>query len=405
MNIHLEKKRIKKHLTLSLGGSKSQTNRLLLLQRIFPILRIDNLSDANDAILMRQGLYPLEEEINVGDAGTVMRFLTAYYACAQEQKVILTGSERMQERPIAILVEALITLGASITYLGKEGFPPLRIEGKKIQGGELSIKADVSSQYISALLMVAPTFSQGLTLHLQGDITSFPYLTMTLSLLNEIGIAATFDENIIYVPPTSYVSPKRFVVEPDWSSASYFYSLIALSEPGTNLFLANYTEKSLQGDRVVADIYQNFGVKTLFLGDKIQLIKERTEVSPIFSYNLMDAPDIAQTIAVTCFGLGIECFLSGLKTLKIKETDRLFALKEELTKLSAQVSISDSELWIGVSSKITPNVAIHTYGDHRMAMAFAPLCLKVPITITNKGVVEKSFPNFWEDLDYITQPF
>ena len=405
MDIRLKKKRIKNdnNLTLNIGGSKSETNRLLLLQSLYPNLQIENASPSKDSEAMYRGLHSGESTIDIGDAGTAMRFLTAYYAACQNRDVILTGSARMQERPIGILVEALRQLGAAIYYSKGEGFPPLHIQGKQLEGGTLSIKANVSSQYISALLLVAPSFANGLSLHLDGEITSFPYLRMTLSLLNELGIAGTFEDNTFTIEHTPAVTPQMIVVEPDWSSASYFYSMVALSPVGTSLYMNHYKERSLQGDRIVADIYQSFGVRTIFWGDKIQLIKERDLLSPIFSYNLMDCPDIAQTIAVTCFGLGIECFLSGLHTLNIKETNRLEALKNELTKLNAEVHISKEEIWVGSARKITRNISIDTYNDHRMAMAFAPLALKVPIIINDMEVVEKSFPDFWELFESITE--
>jgi 3-phosphoshikimate 1-carboxyvinyltransferase len=405
MDIRLKKKRIKNNnnLTLNIGGSKSETNRLLLLQSLYPNLQIENASPSKDSEAMYRGLHSGESTIDIGDAGTAMRFLTAYYAACQNKNVILTGSARMQERPIGILVEALRQLGAAIYYSKVEGFPPLHIQGKQLEGGTLSIKANVSSQYISALLLVAPSFANGLSLHLDGEITSFPYLRMTLSLLNELGIVGTFEDNTFTIEHTPAVAPQMIVVEPDWSSASYFYSMVALSPVGTSLYMNHYKERSLQGDRIVADIYQSFGVRTIFWGDKIQLIKERDLLSPIFSYNLMDCPDIAQTIAVTCFGLGIECFLSGLHTLNIKETNRLEALKNELTKLNAEVHISKEEIWVGSTRKITRNISIDTYNDHRMAMAFAPLALKVPIIINDVEVVEKSFPDFWEQFESITE--
>ena len=405
MDIRLKKKRIKNdnNLTLNIGGSKSETNRLLLLQSLYPNLQIENASPSKDSEAMYRGLHSGESTIDIGDAGTAMRFLTAYYAACQNRDVILTGSARMQERPIGILVEALRQLGAAIYYSKGEGFPPLHIQGKQLEGGALSIKANVGSQYISALLLVAPSFANGLSLHLDGEITSFPYLRMTLSLLNELGIVGTFEDNTFTIEHTPAVAPQMIVVEPDWSSASYFYSMVALSPVGTSLYMNHYKERSLQGDRIVADIYQSFGVRTIFWGDKIQLIKERDLLSPIFSYNLMDCPDIAQTIAVTCFGLGIECFLSGLHTLNIKETNRLEALKNELTKLNAEVHISKEEIWVGSARKITRNISIDTYNDHRMAMAFAPLALKVPIIINDVEVVEKSFPDFWEQFESITE--
>ena len=405
MAVGLKEKRLKNdnNLTLTIGGSKSETNRLLLLQSLYPNLQIENASPSKDSEAMYRGLHSGESTIDIGDAGTAMRFLTAYYAACQNRDVILTGSARMQERPIGILVEALRQLGAAIYYSKGEGFPPLHIQGKQLEGGTLSIKANVSSQYISALLLVAPSFTNGLSLHLDGEITSFPYLRMTLSLLNELGIVGTFEDNTFTIEHTPAVAPQMIVVEPDWSSASYFYSMVALSPVGTSLYMNHYKERSLQGDRIVADIYQSFGVRTIFWGDKIQLIKERNLLSPIFSYNLMDCPDIAQTIAVTCFGLGIECFLSGLHTLNIKETNRLEALKNELTKLNAEVHISKEEIWVGSARKITRNISIDTYNDHRMAMAFAPLALKVPIIINDVEVVEKSFPDFWEQFESITE--
>ena len=407
MDIRLKKKRLKNdnNLTLTIGGSKSETNRLLLLQSLYPTLQIENASPSKDSEAMYKGLYCGESTIDIGDAGTAMRFLTAYFAACQDKDIFLTGSARMQERPIGILVDALRHLGADIYYSKAEGFPPLHIRGKQLRGGLLSIKANVSSQYISALLLVAPSFTDGLILQLEGEITSFPYLRMTLSLLNELGIEGTYEENTFTIPYTMAIAPQRIVVEPDWSSASYFYSMVALSPIGTSLYLEHYKERSLQGDRIVADIYQAFGVRTIFWGDKIQLVKERDLLSPIFSYNLRDCPDIAQTIAVTCFGLGIECFLSGLHTLNIKETNRLEALKNELTKLNAEVHISQEEIWIGstVTRKIPRNVSINTYGDHRMAMAFAPLSLKVSLIINDMEVVSKSFPDFWEQFESITE--
>ena len=383
MDIRLKKKRLKNdnNLTLTIGGSKSETNRLLLLQSLYPTLQIENASPSKDSEAMYKGLYCGESTIDIGDAGTAMRFLTAYFAACQDKDIFLTGSARMQERPIGILVDALRQLGADIYYSKAEGFPPLHIRGKQLRGGLLSIKANVSSQYISALLLVAPSFT------------------------DELGIEGTYEENTFTIPYKMAIAPQRIVVEPDWSSASYFYSMVALSPIGTSLYLEHYKERSLQGDRIVADIYQAFGVRTIFWGDKIQLVKERDLLSPIFSYNLRDCPDIAQTIAVTCFGLGIECFLSGLHTLNIKETNRLEALKNELTKLNAEVHISQEEIWIGstVTRKIPRNVSINTYGDHRMAMAFAPLSLKVSLIINDMEVVSKSFPDFWEQFESITE--
>ncbi len=258
--------------------------------------------------------------------------------------------------------------------------------------------ANVSSQYISALLLIAPKLENGLELSLEGEITSVPYIKMTLALLNEIDVETSFEKNIISVNSKSKIQNSKFIIESDWSSASYWYSIIALSEIGREITLSSYRENSLQGDTVLSEIYRNFGVETTFENNKILLKKIAIHNSKTLSLNLKNSPDIAQTIAVTCFGLGISCELIGLHTLKIKETDRLEALKTELTKLGANISVTTDSLTLQQSEKIKENISISTYQDHRMAMAFAPLGLKVPIVIENAEVVSKSYPSFWEDL-------
>jgi 3-phosphoshikimate 1-carboxyvinyltransferase len=390
---------------LQISGSKSETNRLLVLQALYPNLVLENTSNSDDSEVMIKALntqYPKPKtqylKIDVHHAGTAMRFLTAYFAAQDGFEVQLTGSSRMKERPIKILVDALNQLGAEITYEEKEGFPPLKIKGKKLTKSKISLPANVSSQYISALLLIAPKLEYGLEVTLEGEITSVPYINMTLALLNEMGIDTSFIENKIIIKPQFSNYNSQFIIESDWSSASYWYSIIALSEIGTEITLSRFKENSLQGDFALVEIYKNFGVETVFnYNNSITVSKVNTKFQKSLNFNLQSSPDIAQTIAVTCFGLGISCHLSGLHTLKIKETDRLEALKIELTKLGAAISVTNDSLTLEQSENIHPNVTISTYQDHRMALAFAPLALKVPIVIENAEVVSKSYPTFWED--------
>lgn len=395
---------------ICISGSKSETNRLLLLQALYPNLVLENVSNSDDSEVMVKALQNRVDEasnnchtelVEVHHAGTAMRFLTAFYAIQEGKEVLLTGSSRMKERPIKILAEALRQLGADIEYAEKEGFPPLRIKGKKLIQNKVSLPADVSSQYISALLLIAPKLENGLELILEGKITSVPYIKMTLALLNEIGVKTSFVDNKIIVCHSEMVEATEIIVESDWSSASYFYSIVALSDIGTEITLSSYKENSLQGDSVLAEIYQDFGVETTFENNSILLRKKNNCQLSIFNYQLNSAPDIAQTIAVTCFGLGIGCHLTGLHTLKIKETDRLEALQNELTKLGANVSVTDDSLTLEPSSDIKENITIKTYQDHRMAMAFAPLALKTNLVIEDAEVVSKSYPDFWNDLKTI----
>ena len=393
---------------LKITGSKSETNRLLLLQALYPNIELKNSSQSDDSKVMSKALNNCQlstvnyQLIDIHHAGTAMRFLTAFFAVQENKEVILTGSLRMKERPIKILVEALKQLGADITYEEKEGFPPIRIKGKKITKRKVSLKADVSSQYISALLLIAPKLENGLELSLDGEITSIPYIKMTLALLNEIGVETTFEKNVITVKPKLIIHNSKFTIESDWSSVSYFYSIVALSEIGTKIELSSYKENSLQGDSALVEIYKDFGVETVFNNNKSIIIsKIKSHNFQPTTYNLQSSPDIAQTIAVTCFGLGIGCNLTGLHTLKIKETDRLEALKTELSKLGAIVSVTNDSLFLtsppldGCPKEV---VAISTYQDHRMAMAFAPLALKTSLIINEAEVVSKSFPTFWKDL-------
>ena len=409
MNLLLKKSKLEtQNSKLKISGSKSETNRLLLLQALYPEIKVENTSNSDDSDVMMNALVsshhpsPITQTIDVHHAGTAMRFLTAYFAVQEGKEVVLTGSARMKVRPIKILVDALNQLGAEITYEEQEGFPPLKIKGKKLTKSKVSLSANVSSQYISALMLIAPKLENGLELNLEGEITSVSYIKMTLALLNEIGVKTSFENNTIKVihNPSS-INQNPIIVESDWSSASYWYSIIALSEIGTQITLSSFKQNSLQGDSALVEIYKNFGVESVFNSNEITLHKVENLKSATLNLELNTCPDIAQTIAVTCFGLGISCNLTGLHTLKIKETDRLEALKTELTKLGATISITNNSLTLETSENINSNVCISTYQDHRMAMAFAPLALKVPIIIENAEVVSKSYPAFWEDVKQI----
>lgn len=398
MNIQIEgidNKLIRKEVFIS--GSKSESNRLLILQKLFPEITIENLSDSDDTHHLQHALTTEESEINIGHAGTAMRFLTAYFATQNNRAVILSGSERMHNRPIKILVDALNDIGAQISYLEKDGYPPIKIEGTDINTDWVQIEGNVSSQYISALLLIAPRLPKGLTIELIGKVTSVPYIDMTLSLLNQIGIITSFEGQIIKVEPLNKTQSQIVVVESDWSSASYFYSIAALSEIGSEIKLSAYKKDSLQGDSVLDEIYQHFGVKTEFETNTITLKKVSYGSGESLNINLVKAPDIAQTIAVTCFALSIPCELTGLHTLKIKETDRLQALESELTKLGASIEVTNDCLFLKSRRNIKPNITLETYNDHRMAMAFAPLGMLSPIKIIDAKVVTKSFRNFWKD--------
>ncbi len=400
MDLQLAVSAVESGKALVLSGSKSETNRLLLLQALYPEISIANASFSDDSEVMRRALSENDSTIDVHHAGTAMRFLTAYFAIQPGREVMLTGSSRMKQRPIAILVDALRALGADISYLENEGFPPIKIRGSRLSGAKVTLAANVSSQYLTALLLIAPKLEEGLELLLEGEMTSVPYLKMTLALLGAIGVKTTFAHNSIRVLPQSEIAAQTITVESDWSSASYFYSIVALSGIGTEIKLAHFKTDSLQGDAALVRIYQDFGVETIFGRNQI-VLRKIAPALPDVKWHLNDTPDIAQTIAVTCFGLGISCWLTGLHTLKIKETDRLAALQTELGKLGAKVSVTDDSLVLEASAGINPDISIATYNDHRMAMAFAPLALKVPIKIVQADVVSKSYPDFWSDLKSI----
>ena len=384
--------------SFNISGSKSESNRLLILKYIFKNIKIENLSNSDDTIVLKNYLESNSNLIDVHHAGTAMRFLTAYLAIQNNNSFQITGSKRMQNRPIKILVDALNILGADINYLDKIGYPPLKINGKMLLGGEISLSSDVSSQYISALMLIASSLKNGLVITLEGSVTSRPYIEMTSSILNRVGIKSSFKENKISIQSVKLLEKSIQKVESDWSSLSYFYSIVALSKY-SELNIGSYNINSIQGDKKLVEIYKNFGVQTSFSNDIITIKKiESKDLNKSLKLDLSDTPDIAQTIAVTCFGLGLSCDLHGLHTLKIKETDRLEALKVELTKMGAIVSITKDSFHLTKSSEIKSNITIETYNDHRMAMAFTPLAIFKPIIINNPDVVSKSFPDFWDHL-------
>ena len=397
MQVFLKKSNINTDSYLIITGSKSESNRCLLLKALFNDITIENLSNSDDTELMKNALSSNHSLIDIHHAGTAMRFLTAYFATQNGRKIILTGSSRMKERPIRILVDALRNLGAKIEYSENEGFPPLKIHGQELLKSEVFLKANVSSQYISALLLIAPSLKNGLNLYLDGKITSIPYIEMTLALLNEVGIKTSFESNKIKVFPYERHNSKTLIVESDWSSASYFYSIVSLSSVGTKINISSYKENSLQGDAILSEIYNNLGVSSKFNNSVLTIEKVSDDLPKSLDLDLSNTPDIAQTIAVSC--LGLEINLTGLHTLKIKETDRLLALKNEIKKLGTNIEISNNSLEINSPKPLLKNVEIKTYNDHRMAMSFAPLMLRTDIYINDANVVSKSYPNFWNDLE------
>jgi len=386
--------------SFEISGSKSESNRLLILNSIYGNLKIDNLSNSDDTVILDKYITNLESHIDVHHAGTAMRFLTALLAIKTNKKFVITGSKRMKERPIKILVLALNKLGANISYFDKKGFPPLIIKGQEIFGGEISLSSNISSQYISALMLIAPILKNGLLINLEGKITSKPYLEMTLAILKKIGINCYFKNNIISIEHCSKINNSAISIESDWSSVSYFYSIVALSN-AAELNIGTFYKSSIQGDVKLYEIYAKLGVETKFIksSSRILIKKINDFIKPDhIDLDLTENPDIAQTIAVTCFGLGISCDLFGLHTLKIKETDRLEALKIELSKLGANVKVTNNSFHLAPTFSINNGISIETYNDHRMAMAFAPLALMTPIIINNPDVVTKSYKDFWKDL-------
>lgn len=406
----LEKSDLKDNVTIEISGSKSISNRLLILSHLFEnTIMIENLSNSQDTQLLQEALSSDAEIIDIHHAGTAMRFLTSYFALQEGRITVLTGSERMKERPIGSLVDALRYLGADITYVEKEGFPPLKIIGKRLDKSSVSIPANISSQFISSLLLVGSKLENGLEIHLEGKITSRPYLEMTLKILRSIGIGTQWEGQIIKIFPNIQSEKNsqiiKCITESDWSSASYYYSLAAIGRKSINL--KSFRPYSLQGDSDLKEIYWNFfGVNTISQGSesKISLLPESSFIFPEKIYlNMNDCPDIAQTLCVTATALQIPFEITGLETLKVKETDRLVALKNELFKIGCISEITDDSIFSLKFFEPNSQISIETYNDHRMAMSFAPFCLIKELTIENKDVVEKSYPQFWEDLEKVLE--
>lgn len=387
---------------LTICGSKSESNRALILNQLFDqTIQIENLSDAQDTVLLQKAFNSTDSIIDVHHAGTAMRFLTAYFSIQKDREVVLTGSERMKERPIGILVDALRQLGAEINYLEKENFPPLQIKGQSITQNQIQLQANISSQYITALMLIGAKLVNGLKIQLIGKVTSLPYITMTVTMMRKLGIDVEFKQNIISVKYHKSLNPQIFKVESDWSSVSYFYAIAALSDE-PKLELSSFFENSLQGDSKLVEIYRiYFGVRTEFIDNQIILTKDKKFIPKPFVLDLNQTPDLAQTIAVTCAGLKVKCKLTGLETLKIKETDRLIALQKELSKVGAITEITNASLEIIGFTSPESMPCIETYNDHRMAMAFAVLYQKMDLEILDPLVVVKSYPRFWDDLKMI----
>ncbi len=400
MNLSLKSTRLKDaHIVIP--GSKSESNRVLILSSLFKNLSLENISNSDDTNYLLNALGSKSSTVDIGHAGTAMRFLTSYFSLTTKKEIELRGSQRMHNRPIKILVDSLREIGALIHYLDKEGYPPLLIKPSKLISKNLIIDSSTSSQYISSLLLIAPKISGGLKLEFTGRETSKPYIDMTIFLLKKIGVEITLSENHISISELKKIDSIKHHIESDWSSASYFYSIVALSEIGYSLKLSKYFSKSIQGDSKVAGIYKLFGVKTIFLDDIVILKKIELNANE-FSMDLTSNPDLAQTICVTCLGLGIKCNLTGLHTLKIKETDRLVALKKELSKFNLKVEITNDSISFDNVDFLKPNVVIETYDDHRMAMSFACLATKTKIIIKEPKVVTKSYKSFWTDLEKIS---
>lgn len=394
------------HTTIHLTGSKSESNRALIIAALSKgVVKVENLSDAADTVILNSILTDLKsnphgekQTVDVGHAGTAMRFLTAYLSTLPQQ-FTLTGSHRMQERPIAILVDALHTLGADISYEKNEGYPPLAINGGlKGDVAEVTIKGNVSSQYLSALLIIAPTLPLGLTLKIEGGLTSRPYLEMTLNMLAATGITHSWTDDTIHIPHQQH-QEATLIVEPDWSAASYWYSIAALADTG-DVVLTNLKEESLQGDSKIEDIMVPLGVRTSRVQNGIEL-KSGTSADIQDVLNLKDCPDLAQTIIVCAAAKGLNLSFTGLETLKIKETNRVLALQQELAKIGVLLNEDNEVYTLDCSGLAFPEkISIATYDDHRMAMAFAPLSLLIKeVEIEDYQVVEKSYPDFWKDLE------
>lgn len=387
--------------TIKVPASKSIANRLLIIQALCKEkINISNLSDSEDTVVLQRGLASDTDIINIGHAGTSMRFLTAYFA-SQPCNKILTGSDRMKERPIGNLVEALQGLGADIDYAEKKGYPPLQIKGKQLTGKRIAIDSSISSQFISALLMVGPTFKGGLELELEKNVISSSYIEMTISIMKLAGVQVKKQDNLLIVPEAAY-KMDDYTVEGDWSGVSYWYQIAALTKK-SDITITSLHKESLQGDARCAEVFKHVGIDTAYNKEGIALSKA-TDIPAHFEFDFIENPDIVQTLAVTCVMLGISFKFTGTQSLRIKETDRIAALQNELGKFGAVLNYTDNGAlsWDGKRTSldaIKEPIRIPTYHDHRMAMAFAPIALMgIPVIIENADVVRKSYPAFWTDL-------
>jgi 3-phosphoshikimate 1-carboxyvinyltransferase len=389
---------------IRLASSKSESNRALIINALSGFGgELQNLSTARDTQTMIRLLKSEDAVADVLDAGTTMRFLTAYFAVTNQTKT-MTGTPRMCERPIGILVDALRSIGCEIDYLGKEGYPPTQLKGFSEQkNNEISIRGDVSSQYISALLMISPLLPNGLSINLLGDIGSIPYITMTIKQMEAFGVkvSADWDAKKLSVEAQKY-QPTSYQIESDWSGASYWYSIVALAEnEDVEIELLGLKENSLQGDSVIVNIMSELGVKSTFTPDGVLL--QKTMANPLFEWDFTDCPDLAQTVAVVLVAKKIKGIFTGLESLKIKETDRVLALQNELAKIGGTLEEVEAKTRYEVNSggSWTKTPTFETYDDHRMAMAFAPLAMILDVIIEEPGVVAKSYPSYWEDLGKI----
>ena len=387
--------------TITLPASKSISNRLLIIQALCKEdFKIHNLSEAQDTQTLKRLLNSGEGELDAGAGGTTMRFLTAYLS-AKKGTRILTGTERMKKRPISGLVDALKQLGAEIEYLEKDGYPPLKIQGKPLSGGEVEVNSSISSQFISALLLIAPTLPNGLIIKLKGNIISKPYILMTLKIMEKFGVNGIWKENRITIKNSDYI-PENISVEPDWSAASYWYAMAALAED-VDLKLTGLRKESIQGDAIAAQIFNLLGVQTDHLEEGVRLTKSR-DMAMEFAFDFMDCPDLAQTVIVVSSLLGISAIYTGLESLRIKETERVAALITELKKLGVDIEELDKGSVKIKQGAEFPAIlpAIRSYDDHRMAMSFAPVCLKLgEIKIADPEVVSKSYPGYWDELEKV----
>lgn len=381
-----------------LESSKSESNRALIINALADgnMANIHNLSNARDTQTMRSLLQNKPAIYDVKDAGTTMRFLTAYLAIHGQGQTI-TGTERMRNRPIGPLVDALRSLGATIEYQDKDGYPPLKIHRiEKQQTDKILIPGNISSQYISALLMIAPCLEQGLEVTLTSEIYSRPYIEMTLLLMKAFGVDNEWTGNTIKVTNQAY-KPVEYTIEGDWSGASYWYSFISMASEGSGIILPTLRKNSTQGDIAISSIMNDLGVETRFESDEVHL-KKRSINQKKFSIDFRDCPDLAQTVMVSAAVNGVELEMTGLESLKIKETDRITAMKAELAKIGASLTEERDKWMLMPSTQLPDAVEIDTYEDHRMAMAFAPLCMKMEVTINDPSVVKKSYPGFWDEV-------